>query len=296
MSDGPLIILGCGYVGTAVARAARAAGRTVRACARGSGRLQPLLAEGIEVKYLDAAIPKQITAAVASLHGGTVLYSIPPASSGPPGQAVRNSLQAAYGVGAECFIYLSSSGQYGAYPDDDTWIDEDSPLAHDDPPMLGVQKEEDLVREHQFDRLRTVILRLAPVYGPRRGVRERLRKGDYKLLDEGQHSISRVHIDDVIKVIFACEDRAPDRSTFLVADDEPTTQRDYAAWLSARMGLPMPPTRSMYEPGGARVLHRNRKIRNTRLKETLGLALSYPTFREGEAAIEAAIGEAPARE
>ncbi len=289
MSDGPLIILGCGYVGTAVARAARAAGRTVRACARGSGRLQPLLKEGIEVKFTDVSIPKQITAAVASLHGGTVLYSVPPASSGPPGQAVRNALQAAYGVGAQCFIYLSSSGLYGAYPDDEALIDEDTPLAHDDPPMLGAQNEEELVREHQFDRLRTVILRLAPVYGPRRGVRERLRKGDYKLLDEGQHSISRIHIDDVSKVIFACEDKAPDRATLLVADDEPTTQHDYAAWLSERMGLPMPPSRSRFEPGGARVLHRNRRINNARLKETLGLTLTYPTFREGEAAIEEAL-------
>lgn len=289
MSDGPLTILGCGYIGTNVARAAKAAGRAVRACARGSARLAPLAQEGIEVKYLDVEMPKLITAAVASLHGGTVLYSVPPASSGPPGHAVRNSLQAAYGVGANCFIYLSSSGLYGSAPDDDTWIDEDSSLAHDDPPMQGFEKEEELVRTHQFDRMRTVILRLAPVYGPRRGVRERLKKGDYKLLDDGQHAISRIHIDDVSKVIFACEDRAPNASTFLVADDEPTTQRDYATWLSERMGVPMPPSRLMLEPGKQRVPHRNRKIKNTRLKEALGLTLTYPTFREGEAAIEEAL-------
>ena len=34
-------------------------------------------------------------------------------------------------------------------------------------------------------------------------------------------------------------------------------------------------------------LHRNRKIKNTHLKETLGITLRYPTFRDGEAAIEA---------
>lgn len=286
MSDGPLIIFGCGYIGTNVARAARAAGRTVRACARGSARLQPLQAEGIEVKFLDVSMPKQITAAVASLHGGTVLYAVPPAMSGPPGHAIRNSLQAAYSVGSTCFIYLSSSGLYGAAPDDDVWIDEDTSLAHDDPAMAAWEKEEDLVRGHQFDRMRTVILRLAPVYGPGRGVRQRLKKGDYKLLDDGQHAISRIHIDDVSKVIFACEDKAPDRSTFLVADDEPTTQRDYAAWLCERMGVPMPPSRAM---AGSGVAHRNRKIKNTRLKETLGLTLTYPTFREGEAAIEEAL-------
>ena len=35
----------------------------------------------------------------------------------------------------------------------------------------------------------------------------------------------------------------------------------------------MPPSRAM---AGSGVAHRNRKIKNTRLKETLGLTLTYP--------------------
>lgn len=286
MSDAPLLVLGCGYVGTRLALAARAAGRTVRVCARGTGRLAHLAQQGIEVKYLDVSIPKQLTAAVSGLHGGTVVYSIPPATSGPPGAAVRAAMQAAYGVGANAFIYFSSSGMYGPLPDDEVWIDEDSDVTHDDPPMQGVQTDELVITQSQFDRLRTVVLRLAPVYGPGRGVRERLRKGEYKLLDDGAHAISRIHVDDVVKVVFAAEDRAETGALLLVADDEPTTQRDYATWLCERMNVKMPASRSLYEPGGRQVAHRNRKIRNTRLKETLGLTLTYPTFREGEVAIE----------
>lgn len=289
MSDAPLIVLGCGYVGSQIARAARAAGRSVRVAARSTGRLAPLAELGIEVKYFDAAIPKQLSSLVATMHGATVVFSIPPHSSGPPGQAVRTALQAAYGVGANCFIYLSSSGMYGSTPDDDVWIDEDSPVVHDDPPMQGVQTDELVITQNQFEKLRTVVLRLAPVYGPGRGVRNRLAKGDYKIIDEGQHAISRIHIDDVVKVVFAAEDRAPTRSLFLVADDEPTTQGEYAKWLSERMGVLMPGSRSLYEPGAARVAHRNRKIKNTRLKTVLGLELTYPTFRDGEVAIEAAL-------
>src|SRR5206468_189736 len=135
--------------------------------------------------------------------------------------------------------------------------------------------------------LRTVILRLAPVYGPGRGVRERMRKQEYKILDDGQHVTSRIHVDDVVRIVLAAEQRAPARSRFLVADDEPTTQGEYARWLSDRMGLAMPPSRLIFEPGAPRVAHRNRRIRNTRLKQALELELRYPSFREGEAAIEA---------
>ena len=280
----PLIVLGCGYVGSRIARAALAAGRTVRVCGRSTGKLAPLGALGAEVKYLDASVPKQIPLAVASLKGATVVYSIPPVTNLPPGQVLRAALQAAYGAGCGCFIYFSSCGLYGAAPDDEVWIDEDTPVALDDQGMKNVLSDETEIVNCNFDRLRQVTLRLAPVYGAGRGVRNRILKGDYKLLDDGQHAISRIYIDDVVRIVDAAEDKAPNKAVYLVADDQPTTQREYATWLCDRLGVPLPGSRSSLEQ---KVAHRNRKIRNAKLKRELELELRYPTFREGEAAIEA---------
>jgi nucleoside-diphosphate-sugar epimerase len=285
-----LIILGCGYVGTRLARTALAESRVVRVCRRSTGRLAPLAELGAQVKYTDAGVPKQLGPAVSGLAGATVVYSIPPVAALPPGQAIRAALQAAYGAGAACFLHLSSAGLYGGQPDDEIWIDEDTPVAHDDAPMLNVQADEREVETCQFDRLRTVILRLAPVYGPGRGMRERIRKGDYRVLDDGQHVTSRIHVDDVVRVVLAAEQRAARGSRYLVADDEPTTQGQYARWLSERMGVAMPPSRQIFEPGAPRVAHRNRRIRNDLMKRELGVELRYPSFREGEAAIEAELG------
>lgn len=282
----PLIILGCGYIGARLARAALAAGRSVRVCGRSTGRLAVLTEAGAEVKYLDAGVPKQLSPALSGLPRATVVYSIPPVTTLPPGQAIRAALQAAYGAGAACFLHFSSAGLYGSQPDDERWIDEDTPIAHDDPPMANVHSDEREVEGCQFDRLRTVILRLAPVYGPGRGMRERLRKQEYRILDDGQHATSRIHVDDVVNVVFAAEDRAPSRSRYLLADDEPTTQGQYARWLSERMGLPMPPSRQLFEPGAPRTAHRNRRVRNALMKRELGVELRYPSYREGEAAIE----------
>jgi nucleoside-diphosphate-sugar epimerase len=287
-----LVILGCGYVGTRIAKAALAAGRTVRVCSRSTGRLQALVADGAEVKFVDASTPKSFIAAMNGMPGATVLYSIPPVTTLPPGHAMRAALQAAYGADAPCFIYFSSCGLYGDSPDDDTWIDEDTPITPDGA-MKAVESDEVEVDKCTFD-MRTVMLRLAPVYGPGRGVRERIKKGNYRILDEGQHVTSRIHVDDVAKIVFAAEERAPNKTTLLVGDNEPVTQGEYAKWLAERMGVPVPPHRLTIEPGKARTAHRNRRIRNTRLKETLGITLLYPTFREGEAAIEAELGETPA--
>jgi nucleoside-diphosphate-sugar epimerase len=285
--SGLLAILGCGYVGSRLARAALAAGRPVRACSRSTGKIAPLGELGAELKYVDASVAKHLTAATASMAGGTVVYAIPPVAELPPGRAMRAALQAAYGGGASCFIYLSSAGLYGEEPDDDVWIDEDTPVDTSDAPMANVRSDEAEIEACMHERLRIVILRLAPVYGPGRGVRNRLQKGDYRLLDGGTHAISRIHVDDAVAAILAAEESAPAGSRFLVADDEPTTQLDYATWLTERMGIAMPPSRARFEPGKQRVAHRNRRIRNARMKEVLGLSLRYPTFREGEAAIEA---------
>jgi nucleoside-diphosphate-sugar epimerase len=286
----PLVILGCGYVGSHIARAALAAGRTVRVCRRSTGKVAALGELGAQIKYLDASQPKQLTAALASSQGGTAIYAMSRVG-GPPGHIMRAALQAAYGGGISTFIYLSSTGLYGDSPDDDAWIDEDTPVVHGDQDMAHVISDEREIELCSFDRVRTIILRLAPVYGPGKGVRERLKKGDYRLLDDGQHAISRIHIDDVARIIFAAEQKAPAKSTYLVADDEPTTQLAYATWLCDRMGLPMPPSRKIFEPGAQKVAFRNRRIRNAKLKRELGIELSYPTFREGEAAIEAAASE-----
>jgi nucleoside-diphosphate-sugar epimerase len=283
----PLIILGCGYVGARLARAALAAGRTVRVAARSTGRLAPLGTAGAQVKFLDAGVPKQLGPVVAGLAGATVVYSIPPVAALPPGQGIRGALQAAYGAGAACFVHFSSAGLYGSQPDDEAWIDEDTAVVLDDRPMAGVISDEREVELCAFDRLRTVTLRLAPVYGPGRGMRARLGKGEFRVLDDGQHATSRIHVDDVVGAVFAAEDRAARGARYLAADDEPTTQGEYARWLSERMGLPMPPSRALFEPGAPKVAHRNRRIRNTRLKAELGITLRYPSYREGEAAIEA---------
>lgn len=283
----PLIILGCGYLGSRLARAALAAGRPVRVGARSTGKLAALGALGAEVKYVNASQPKTLGPAMHGLPGATVVWAIPPVTDLPPGHAIRGALQAAHGGRCDTFVYFGSTGLYGDRPDDDAWIDEDTPLDQGDPPMQGYHHDETAIAACPFDDLRTVILRLAPVYGPGRGMRAQLGKGKYTMLEDGRHATSRVHVDDIATVVFAAEERAPMRATYLVADDEPTTQRTYAEWLCERMGLPLPGSRELYEANGRRNAHRNRKIRNQRMKDALGVALRYPSFREGEAAIEA---------
>lgn len=296
----PFLILGCGYVGTRLAQSLREDGVPVRVCGRRAALLEPLRALGAEVHYLDASRSHQFGPALLGLDQPVVVYTIPGIPELPPGEAVRRAATAALKVHARAFIYLSSSGVYGrseGYHNDE-WIDEDSPVATADPEAGARLADEAAIQAVAHGGLRTVILRLSAIYGPAlsktqpaRGVRQRLRSGQYKLWDGGRYFFSRVYVDDLVRVIRSAAERAAATSSqgslYVVGDDEPCTQLDYATWLCAHLKLPLPPSFDSHQASGPGHAIRGRRLNNTRLKRELGFSFLYPTFREGEAAIDA---------
>jgi len=290
-------ILGCGYVGTRLARALAAEGGTqggnrVRVCARNATRLAPLAELGVEIHAMDAAKSRAFGPSLYGLTSPIVVYSIPPLPNLPSGEALRRAADAAAAVGASRFIYLSSTAVYGETPDGET-VDEETPVALSDAEAMTRIAEESAVDMARLSGLSTVVLRLAAIYGPGRGVRERLKAGSYKLIDDGAHFFSRVHVDDIVGILRAAADRAPAGAVYCVADDRPTTQKEYADWLVARLGVKPPVSVPSLAPGAPRRGVRNRKVANARLVRELDYRFRYPSYVEGEQAIEAEQGAAP---
>ncbi len=297
MSDHPpVIILGCGYVGTRLAQSLRADGVTVRVCARRLPMLEPLAALGAEVHYFDASRPHQFGPALGGLSRPVVVYSIPGVPDLPQGEAVRRAATAASRAGASAFLYLSSSAVYGrselVFTSD--WVDEDSSVAVSDADALLRLSDEAAVQSVAQSGLRTVILRLGAIYGPMldpfhpaRGARQRIRTGQYKLWDGGKHFFSRIYVDDLVRIIRAAALKAPPNSMYVVGDDHPCPQREYGEWLAHHLNLPVPPDADSAKASGPRNIIRGRRLRNDKLKRELGITLHYPSYREGELAIDA---------
>jgi|GEM_PF-329315 len=283
------VILGCGYTGSRLAKGLLAEGHRVRACARNLARLQPLVDLGAEVHSVDAAKLRSFGPAVYGMRQPYVVYSIPPVAGVPAGESLHRAGEAASAAGSERFIYLSSTGVYGE-TESGLVVDEDTPVAVGDPDAMSRIAEEGAVETLRLAGLSTVALRLAAIYGPGRGVRERLKTGAYKLLDDGMHWYSRVHVDDLCGVIRAAASRAQGGSLYCVADDRPATQREYLEWLTPRLGMAMPPSQASMVQGSARRLVRNRKISNAKLHRDLDYTFRYPSFVEGEEAIERELG------
>lgn len=281
------LIAGCGYLGLRVARRWLAGGHSVHALTRSPDRAEELQREGITPITADVTRPESLARLPVA---DTVLWSV---GWDPQGGADRRAVYVA-GLRAVLdalppatrrIVMTSSTGVYGQA--DGRWIDEDSPCRPVREAGRVMLEAEETLRSHPLGD-RAIVLRLAGLYGPGRIPRMRqLAAGEPIVASPGGH-LNLIHVDDAAAAVLAAESRATPPRTYLVSDGHPTQQRDFYAQLAGLLGVGPP---QFAEPdadtqraqrGG------NKRVRNGRMLDELGVELQHPTYREGLAAIVAA--------
>jgi nucleoside-diphosphate-sugar epimerase len=290
------VIFGCGYVGSALARAAAERGAQVTALTRNAEKAVGLRAQGVhEVVLADLATdawheriapgPEFVVNCVSSGGGGLEGYRRSYV------EGMRSILAWAGGTAKPVgtFIYTSSTSVYtrgGGAVVDETSV----PLAAVAGGGALVEAENLLRTAPALARQRWFILRLAGLYGPgRHALLDRLRENVEVLVGAGSHHLNLVHRDDVVAAILACCGAPPDTADeiFNVADGAPATKTELVAWLAARLGR-RPPRFDGVQPASARRGGEpgpDRIIGNAKLRRLLGWRPKYPTFRDGYAEI-----------
>jgi nucleoside-diphosphate-sugar epimerase len=258
----PLVVLGCGFTGEEAGRLARAEGQEVIATTRSPARAEVLAQAAFEPRLTGALTAESVEALVP--RGARVLVAFPP--DGVSDAAIAPALRNASGI-----VYLSSTAVYG---DASGRIDASTPVDATAPRAAARLAAEDAYRAAG-----AVILRAAAIYGPARGLHVRLARGEHRLAGSGQAVVSRIHVTDLARIAREALARGAPAAIFTVADDAPVPQREVVAWLSARLGLPMPPS---VPPGELHdTLRHDRAVDGGHVQRALGLTLLYPTYREG---------------
>lgn len=271
----PALIVGCGYLGSRVARAWLAAGRRVAALTRTRG---PQLAQlGIEPILGDVLDPDSLKRLPEA---STVLYAV--GFDRSSGRSMReiyvdglaNAVRAIRCSGT--FVFVSSTGVYGQT--DGEWVTEDSPTEPLEASGKVVLEAERTLRELRPD---AIILRFAGIYGPDRILRRQALLNGEPLVGDAEKWLNLIHVDDGVSAALAAETKATAGETYLIADDEPVRRRDFYTRTAELLGAPpaafQTPTTTIFET--------NRRVSNAKAKRELGLAPRYPSYREGLAAI-----------
>jgi nucleoside-diphosphate-sugar epimerase len=228
-----------------------------------------------------------------------VFDMIPPLPLHGPGEPERltdptaDLIRACEGEGIGRFVYLGSTAIYGSVDAD--WVDEETPVRPDSPRSRArLEAEQAVLRAHRERGFPGVIVRAPGIYGPGRTLAHRIRRGSYRVTGDGQNYVNRIHVEDLARVLLAAAERGRSGAIYVAGDDCPERARVVADFCAALIGMPPPPSidpaeaaRGMGESDFA-MTRGNKRIRNRRMREELGVRLQYPSYREG---IPAALAE-----
>ena len=283
---GRLFCFGLGYSALALARGLLADGWAVAGTTRSQDKADRLAADGIEVFLFDRDRPLE-NPAVALAGTSHLLSSAPPDALGDP---VLDHHRAEI-AGQESLAwlgYLSTTGVYGDRGGD--WVDEESELAPTgERGRRRVAAEAAWLDLWERDGLPVQLFRLAGIYGPGRSALDTVRGGTAKRIDKPGQVFSRIHVDDIATVLQASMARPRPGAAYNLCDDEAAPPQEVIAYACELLGREPPPLvpfdQAELSDMGRSFYRDNKRVSNARIKEELGVALAYPSYRVGLRAI-----------
>jgi nucleoside-diphosphate-sugar epimerase len=138
-----------------------------------------------------------------------------------------------------------------------------------------------------------IAIRAAGIYGPGRGIHQRIANGSFRIPGDGANTVSRIHVDDLAALVDCALTRGQPGSVYVAADDAPVPQIEAIRFVCTLLGVGEPPRVPLEQ--ASETLRHDRRVRNARAKRDLDWSLRYPTFREGFRAVMAADGLIPAQ-
>jgi hypothetical protein len=146
-------------------------------------------------------------------------------------------------------------------------------------------------------------LPLAGIYGPGRSLFDALRAGTAKRIDKPGQVFSRIHVEDLARVLIAsierphpgavynvcddnvCDDNVCDDNVCddNVCDDDPAPAEGVVTYAAGLLGIAVPPLVPLdaagLSPMALSFYDDNKRVSNRLIKTGLGVRLRYPDFR-----------------
>jgi nucleoside-diphosphate-sugar epimerase len=280
-----LLCFGLGFSASVLAARLSAGGWSITATSRSAPGAEAIRKLGYRGFVFDGTAPLPPEAFDGVSH---VLASAPPGDDGDPvlrqhaGDLARRARSIRW-VG-----YLSTTGVYGDHGGG--IVSEETPLTPNTERgrkrLLAETQWRDLWRDQA---LPVHIFRLAGIYGPGRNQLLSLLDGTAKRVIKPGQVFSRIHVEDIASVLEASLARPRPGRAYNVCDDEASPPQDVVEYGAKLLGLPVPPA-IPFEKAQLSAMARSfyadsKRVSNARIKQELGVKLSYPSYREGLAAI-----------
>lgn len=239
-----LTIIGCGYVGTAVARYwQQKPGQLVTVTTTRKERVaeleevatQVVVMKGNDTADVESLVQNQdvIFVSVAPISNRQVDADIYEKTYIPTAKNLVTALRDASSL--KQLIYISSCSVYGNTNGE--WVNENSPVAPADQHGEVMVQAERILLQASSEKLKVCILRSGGIYGPERELAKRFGKLAGKTLPgTGDSFINWVHLDDIVSAVdFVRENQC--QGIYNLVDDTKLTLRELGDRVCDRHSL-----------------------------------------------------------
>ncbi|UTW55511.1 SDR family oxidoreductase [Kordiimonas sp. SCSIO 12610] len=275
-----LLVFGPGYSAMPIMQHFLSLGWNVSASWRREEARTSLQQEGFNPIELDEAVTPQSQNIQDVTH---ILTSIAPKNGPDPILPILEKWRA-HMPEISWIGYLSSTNVYGDHSGN--WVDETTACS----PSLERGKNRLLAENswHDFSEQASAtlhIFRLAGIYGPRRNAIRSLLSGKAKrIIKEGQ-VFSRIHVEDICQTVVEAATGNYPTNIFNLADDEACPPQDVITMAADLTNMPVPEAQDWetadLSPMARSFYLESKRVKNDKIKSTLGITLKYPSYRTG---------------
>ncbi len=269
----------CDYLGHELTQRG---GWKISGTTRDPEKQESLKIRGIEAHLFDYEHPLADPRFI--LEGAThVVISTPPDDDGDPA-FLMHAADILKIPTVEWVGYLSTTGVYGNR--DGEWVDETAEIRPSS--QRGSRRakaEEQWLSLEKSDNLPVHVFRLAGIYGPGRSALDTVRAGIARRIYREGHVFGRIHVEDIVQVLLASIEQSKPGEIYNVTDGNPAPSHEVIEYACEMLGRTPPPMVNFEDANLAPMARSfymdNRRVKNEKIRNELGVQLKYSTYKEG---------------
>ena len=207
-----------------------------------------------------------------------ILVSIPPKNQ--EDLVLKNFSKFLESSKVKWITYLSATSVYGDHKGE--WVNENSktnPIS-----IKGVARlkaENSWVSLEKNNKLPVQIFRLSGVYTNKNNILVRLKLGDVKLINKKNHYFSRIHVEDIVNILFKSLSKFKSGEIYNLSDDKPTSSKEIALYGAKILNIKNIDVYEIKSEMLKNFYNESKKVSNKKVKNYFNYNLMFPSYIEG---------------
>ena len=210
-----------------------------------------------------------------------ILISIPPVND--LDIVIKNFEKKLIKKNSKWITYLSATSVYGDHQGE--WVNEASQTK---PTSLNgicrLNAEKSWLRLFNEFNLPVQVFRLSGIYSKQYNILNRLKKGEAKIIKKKNQFFSRIHVEDIAKVLLKSITNFKKGEIYNISDDKPASMEEVTRFAIKILNCKEPKTIQFTEIENEMLksfYNDSKKVSNKKMKDVFNFKLKFPTYVEG---------------